>query len=103
MLPSPSSVALLQTTYMSVLDKTADSEAKVRWCMAVGLLPTSQLCTKCHQDLRLDIGRKRWRCGRTKCRTERSLIKDTFFSKCKLPLRKGVRLLRFSCSRTPVG
>ncbi|EGZ26930.1 hypothetical protein PHYSODRAFT_257296 [Phytophthora sojae] len=79
-LPSPSSVALLQTTYISVLGKTADNEAT--------------LCTKCHQDMRLDVGRKRWRCGGTKCRTERSLIKGTFFSKCKLPLRKAITLNR---------
>jgi hypothetical protein len=99
---SAASAVLLKMSYCSVLDRTADAEATMRWCMDVGLLPASQLCAKCHQDMRLDIGRKRWRCGRAKCRMERSLMKGTFFDSCKLPLRKAVRLMCFWCSRTPV-
>jgi len=100
-LPSPSVVALLQSTYASVIDVTAAMEATVHWYMAEGLLPSSRLCDKCQLSMRLDVKRRRWRCERARCRTERALFVGTFSARAKLPLRKAVRLLCHWSARTP--
>lgn len=89
-------------SYESILNITAKEEDTIQWCMEIGLMEKTMLCSCNENPMHLDIKRKHWRCGNGLCRKSKSIRTNSIFSQSNLPIRKIVRLLCCWCTHTSI-
>ena len=93
-------------SFTRVMEVTRNEDACVEWCMSVGLLESSMLCSKCSNQMTVYVHSKRWRCCRRSQHedgkdVQRSILSNSFFQDARIPLCKLVRLMYAWCCRHP--